>query len=434
MTGNEYPLEKMVLAYLILLAVPVGIYMSVFWNVPAMRPAQARQVLTDQRKPAVLIDVRRPGEFLQGHINGAVNRPIDDILSPSAGRSISTQYPGQTLFFICSAGFDSARAVRQVMKESAQPVFNITGGMQKWPEGTAGGSGPYFSLIRGNSPPQPFPEMPAPISVQIAACAAAFAVKPLYMLLTAVLIFYLRKSAAMAGKALRLSMIFFLAGESFCALNYLFFGEDACLIEYLHIAGMVAAFGFAFSAAFQFMDLKLMNMAEMKIRCAATNVCPACYKYADAPCRGTQVLAFISLSLMTCGAMPLLASPRLDSYNTDIFGTMYHYAHPVVFQYFEIRYAPLAAMLLFGLAFLSWRRSGFTPSLSAVLLFSIGAGMLCFSFFRLFLFAVYADALWWYIIWEEITELLFITGICVLLWISRKSLSCPPQKPVQHGS
>ena len=407
------------------LAVPILIYLAVFGGVPSTSPADARKTLVDGQIPSALIDVRQPQEFREGHIYGAVNLPLDEILSLSPDSRFFREYKDHTLFFVCSAGFSSGAAVKAVKRHSAQPVFNITGGMQKWPEGTAGQSGPYFSLVSGNGPPRPFPEKPVPLSVQLIACVAAFAIKPLYMILSLIIIVFLRGATSFSGKALRLSMILFLFGESFCALNYLFFGENSFLIEYLHMAGMVAAFGFAALAAFQFIDLRLMNISEMKTKCSANNLCGSCYKYADVSCRFTQMFSFVCLSLMICSIMPLLAETCPDSYNTDIFGTMYNYAHPFVFQFFEIRYAPLTAILFFGLSFLCYRYNRFRPSPTAMLFFSVGAGFLTFSFFRLFLFSVYAGNLWWYIIWEEITELLFIAGICLMIWIFRPQKACP---------
>ncbi len=414
------PLKRLFLCYLIVLMVPVIIYLGIFRGVPSMTPAGARDFLTGADNPSVLIDVRRPSDFRQAHVAGAVNRPLKDILSLSAGDKFFLQYAGHTLFFICEAGFDSALAVKGIRTLSDQQVFNIKGGMQKWPEGAAGRSGSYFSLVSNDGPARPFPVAVASMPAQISACAAAFVIKPLYMLLSLALILYLRKAAAVSGRALKWAMIFFLAGETFCAVNYLFFGEDSYLVEYLHMAGMVAAFGFFVFAVMEFMDRRLMNLSEKKNKCTAVEVCGSCYKYNDVSCRFTRVFAFVCMALLVCGIMPLLADMNFNSYNTDVFGTIYNYAHPVIFQYFEIRFAPIAAILFFALSFLVYRKNGFTPAATGVVLFSAGAGLLGFSFFRMFLFSVYARRLWWYIIWEEITELLFIVGLCLLLWVFRR--------------
>jgi hypothetical protein len=58
----------------------------------------------------------------------------------------------------------------------------------------------------------------------------------------------------------------------------------------------------------------------------------------------------------------------------------------------------------------------------AKVLFAGGAGFLGFSFFRLFLFAPYADNVVWQFFWEEATEIIFIAGLVIILWLFRKGL------------
>jgi hypothetical protein len=53
--------------------------------------------------------------------------------------------------------------------------------------------------------------------------------------------------------------------------------------------------------------------------------------------------------------------------------------------------------------------------------FSAGAGALGLSFCRLVLLHLYPNNLVWHA-WEEITELLFILGVALVLWIFRESL------------
>ena len=64
-------------------------------------------------------------------------------------------------------------------------------------------------------------------------------------------------------------LIFFLAGEGVCALNYVFFGEDSFLLEYLHSFGMALSFGFATYAVFQAFDLRILGYSDPKVKCAA---------------------------------------------------------------------------------------------------------------------------------------------------------------------
>ena len=54
--------------------------------------------------------------------------------------------------------------------------------------------------------------------------------------------------------------------------------------------------------------------------------------------------------------------------------------------------------------------------------FAVGMGFLGFSMFRLILFGVYRDNLLWYVVWEELTEFLFIGLAAIALWLFRERL------------
>jgi len=120
--------------------------------------------------------------------------------------------------------------------------------------------------------------------------------------------------------------------------------------------------------------------------------------------------------------MPLFARPVMVSYDTTVVGTVYNYSHPLVYQIFEIRYLPVAAVVLLSIGWtflIACREQGIYWS---KLFFAAGSGALGFSFFRLLLLHVYRDDLVWFVAWEEITELMFIVGTLATLWIFRDSL------------
>ena len=51
-----------------------------------------------------------------------------------------------------------------------------------------------------------------------------------------------------------------------------------------------------------------------------------------------------------------------------------------------------------------------------------GVGALGFSCFRLVFVQVYRDNLAWFSFWEEVTELIFVVGAALVLWIFRHGL------------
>lgn len=80
---------------------------------------------------SVLLDVRRPDEFVDGHIDGAVNLNWLDVDSFSAG--ISRLDKGKSYYIYCRSGRRSNAAARK-MKSLGFDVHDMKGGILKWQE------------------------------------------------------------------------------------------------------------------------------------------------------------------------------------------------------------------------------------------------------------------------------------------------------------
>ena len=139
------------------------------------------------------------------------------------------------------------------------------------------------------------------------------------------------------------------------------------------------------------------------------------------------------LFLALIALMPLLARIVPVSYNTAIFGTFYNYAHEAIYQIYEVRVAPAAALLLFAAAFVLVAALKEKAVPAGKVIVAAGFGFLGLSLFRLVLFALYRDDLVWFVCWEEITELMYICGVAAVLWIFRRRLF-PGMKPGVEGS
>lgn len=74
-----------------------------------------------------LLDVRTPGEFAGGHIDGAVNIPLDQ-LAPVASRLAAAE---GTLIVICQSGGRAAQACRTLAESGVEAVL-MTDGMNAW--------------------------------------------------------------------------------------------------------------------------------------------------------------------------------------------------------------------------------------------------------------------------------------------------------------
>ncbi len=71
----------------------------------------------------VVIDVRRPSEYANGHIAGAINIPIDE-LDPA-------RLPAGQLLTTCSMGGRGGRAA-DLLDRSGRTAFSIDGGVKAW--------------------------------------------------------------------------------------------------------------------------------------------------------------------------------------------------------------------------------------------------------------------------------------------------------------
>lgn len=94
------------------------------------RRISVEEALEMQSNGALVIDVRRPDEWITGHVAGAIHIPVDDVLSEAEG-----QLPkDRDLLFICAAGVRSGLAAEMASAlgfESGH-LFNIEQGTPAW--------------------------------------------------------------------------------------------------------------------------------------------------------------------------------------------------------------------------------------------------------------------------------------------------------------
>ena len=80
-----------------------------------------------ETKEAILIDVRTPGEYRDGHIPGVANIPIDDL-----EKRMGEVPKDKKVVLICRTGSRSAYGTKQLRSKGMANVFNSTGGMSTW--------------------------------------------------------------------------------------------------------------------------------------------------------------------------------------------------------------------------------------------------------------------------------------------------------------
>ena len=99
---------------------------SAFQN---LTPAQFAEGL--RQSGAVLLDVRRPEEFAQGHLPDALNI---EVTAPDFVQRVTNLDKNAPTYVYCRSGARSASAAGQLSKAGFAHVSNLLGGVLDWPE------------------------------------------------------------------------------------------------------------------------------------------------------------------------------------------------------------------------------------------------------------------------------------------------------------
>ena len=76
-------------------------------------------------KNLVIVDVRKPNEFAEGHISGAINIPLAEMTDPTNLAMIDEE---NNLYIHCSAGYRSIIAASLLKRQGIHNLRNVTGG------------------------------------------------------------------------------------------------------------------------------------------------------------------------------------------------------------------------------------------------------------------------------------------------------------------
>ncbi len=420
--GPENRLLILLIIFVISIA-PLIFYWLVFGQIENITPEQAKILLSAQGDPTLLIDINAADSFVEKHVDGAQNWPLSEIMDLNSPENAPPHFKNKTLLVICNTGGDSTKAVVHLNNLGVSNVKNVRGGISDWIGSVAGPEGEmYDRWATASGEIIHFPSRILSWLMQLIVVVSGFGFKGCYTFLSFVLIILLWKNQTVDLAALRWGMIFFFVGENFCLANYIIFFEKSYIFEYFHNLGMLLSFGFVTYAVIEGLDRRLLFLSDSSRKCASLSLCQECIKYKDVPCRLKHMFY---LALPACIALcfiPLCALGHSMSYNVDIFGTYYNYSHSLMYQLFELRFCPIAALVLLTISLAILLLDKKNPLPRSKIFFAAGMGVLGFGTFRMILIGVFKDNLWWYGFWEETTELIFIVSICVVLWIFRNSL------------
>ena len=397
-------------------AAPLAAYLVLVAIGPAVSPEAARAALSASPE-ARLVDVSPARDFARRHVTAALH------LDPAAlGRAQSRdELPpwlhGRRLF-VTGADTVECRLATARLRRLGLDAVAVDGGNTQWAvaEKTAPPPRPdleTWTLADGRR--EAAPARDASTAAVIALLAAGFLLKPTYMLLVLALIFVLRRRSSHETDLLRSAMSFFLGGEVLCAVNMIAFTDRSWMLEYGHIAGMIAAAALAIEAGLCFAEQRIVRPDPSDPRCLLASSCGRCTRLDGVRCRMHVAWGWLVVLVSCLTPMPMLMSLVPTSYTAHALGQPVPFQQPWLLQWTEARLLPATALVLLatgaGLAFsmLEDRRA------TGRRLASFGLGCLGFSFFRLALFTFYRDTLWWAGFWEEATEWLAIAALALLL-------------------
>ncbi|WP_067620511.1 rhodanese-like domain-containing protein [Alicyclobacillus acidiphilus] len=96
-------------------------------GVRSIRTEELKQMLLSKHPLVQYIDVREPGEFRNGHIQGFRNIPLGQLK-----RRLGELDRDKPVVVMCHSGMRSAQAARLLVKQGFSDVRNVSGGMLAW--------------------------------------------------------------------------------------------------------------------------------------------------------------------------------------------------------------------------------------------------------------------------------------------------------------
>ncbi|MEQ1585333.1 MAG: rhodanese-like domain-containing protein [Cyclobacteriaceae bacterium] len=97
-------------------------------NIKELDPQNFEKKLKESKEP-ILVDVRTPGEYAQGHLANAV---LIDIYSDDFKSRVSKLDKSKPVFVYCKAGSRSSSAVSVFEDLEFKEIYDLSGGISAW--------------------------------------------------------------------------------------------------------------------------------------------------------------------------------------------------------------------------------------------------------------------------------------------------------------
>jgi rhodanese-related sulfurtransferase len=76
----------------------------------------------------VVLDVRKPAEFAEGHLKDAINIPVEELKDPGSMANLEEHH---NIYVHCQSGYRSMIALSLLKRQGIQNVRNVIGGWNK---------------------------------------------------------------------------------------------------------------------------------------------------------------------------------------------------------------------------------------------------------------------------------------------------------------
>ena len=118
-------------AMMLVLVLGVSAPLAAGTRFPEVTVDQARELIQQRSGNAelVILDVRTPEEFAEGHLSGAVNL---NLLAPDFERRLGALNPGKTYLVYCRTGNRSAKAIQVMGRLGFRSVYHMFEGIVGW--------------------------------------------------------------------------------------------------------------------------------------------------------------------------------------------------------------------------------------------------------------------------------------------------------------
>jgi rhodanese-related sulfurtransferase len=414
---NKYVLPYFIILILLFLPAISGCqrYAAKFIGIQSIEAADLQKIIRNNAKPLIL-DIRGNRSYRKGHIPGAIRIDMENIEGYLEKNQILHQ---RVIVTVCENGWQSQIAAATIMAHGYRNVYYLIGGTTRWKE-----LGFTLQQVAGMEPEAKAlkpPIIEISLLSQLAMTLAAFIVKPVYIVMTFLVIVMLWRKRSRDLVLIRYAMVFFFIGENACSLNYLVASNTSIWLEFVHGIGMVGMFFLLSWGLVVFFDERVVHYLDPERQCVFQRHCKLCWKKENVSCGLHRLAIYLLPALAFTAFIPVTMPLRPFRIIMPVFISDVLWFKDFWNLFLEFRVYPILGALCF-IASYFWTRKGRHALPKAQLPFFLALGFTFYSFFRFGLLLTFNENQAWADLWEESTEFIMVALVMILLLVFKNQL------------